>query len=140
MGWFVLITAFAGLILYRVSLIYYISKNRRELSPDFPEQLRRFRVIMALTLSLTLAGIFTLIILDFVKLSTVASIAVWVGMYAVWVAVMTVVARRTVTEWFRPFSHRPGTQSASQRWTPGRIIFLVILLILILLLRFDILL
>ena len=140
MGWFVLITGFAGLILFRLALVYYISKNRRTLSPDFEQQLRKFRLIMPLTLSLTVAGFFTLIILDLLHMSQVTFVAVWVGLYALSFLVLSQVARRGITEWFVPFSRRPDGSAASSPKGKGQIATVVILLILIVLLRLHMLL
>ncbi|MDE5607415.1 MAG: hypothetical protein K2I64_00575 [Muribaculaceae bacterium] len=137
MGWFVLITGFAGLILFRFALAYYISKNRRTLSPDFEQQLRKFRLIMPLSLSLTVAGILTLILLDLMQMSPVTSVAVWVGLYALSFLALLQVARRGITEWFVPFSRRPGGNYPRSK---GQIATVVILLILIVLLRLHILL
>lgn len=137
MGWFVLITSFAGLIIYRAALIYYLHKNRRALAPDFYQQLRQFRIIKPLALAMPAAGIVTLVILSMVNLSQLASLAVWTGLYMLSALVLSEVAKRTIKEWFVPFSSGPGRSGASSPRSAGRIIMLVILLALLTFIRFS---
>ena len=140
MGWFVLITGFAGLLIYRFAMVYYLNKNRNVISPDIEQQLKRFRLIMPLSLSLTVAGILTLILLDLMQMSPVTSVAVWVGLYALSFLALLQVARRGITEWFVPFSRRPDRSSTRAPMSAGRIVAVIIILILIVLLRLHILL